>query len=444
MQSTLIVGAGPGGTGALVWAAQHGRLDDWLAKGVTIVDRQPHLIGSIGDYIINSDSLGGMYLEIFHTPSGRKIFAALRSHPATRRLEEMRHGFPPLNIVGRHFRNVGAALEGCIARSGVSQFRASTEVEALRLRPDGSIAADSVDAAGNRELLVSRTAIMAIGGTQDQNRIFSRDLLPGFRLSPEYTNKLLFSDQLFRHAGLARAATLLNAAVHPKVVILGGSHSAFSAAWLLTSRTAVSFGDGDIKILLRRSPRIFYPNRAAAEADGMTVTDDDICPNTKGVNRLGGLRGDGREIWRRIDGRPGCDLERRVRLIPLSSELSAADLRAMLDDATVIVAAFGYRAETLPVFGVDGRRLALNADRGGTAVARDGSMLLCDGGTIPNLFGIGLGNGYRPWGHMGGEPNFDGQANSLWLYQNHIGEVVFRSIHECLDEHIDARLAVTG
>lgn len=428
----------------MVWAAQNGRLDDWLAKGVTIVDRQPHLSGSIGNYIINSDSLGGVYLEILHTPSGREIFGALRSHPATHQLEEMRQGFPPLDIVGQHFRNMGDALEACIARSGSSQFRGHTEVRSLRLRPDGSIAAEMIDAAGGREILVSRTAIIAIGGTQDQRRILTLELLPGLRLHPQYTKKIIFSDQLFGRAGLTRATTLLGGAVHPKVVILGGSHSAFSAAWLLTSRTALTFDDSAIKILLRRPPRIFYPTRAAAEADGMTVTDDDICPNTKGVNRFGGLRGDGRELWRRIDGRPDCDRERRVTLIPLSSELRASDLRVMLDDATLIIAAFGYHAATLPVFGVDGSRLTLNADRGGIAVARDGCMLLGDGSKISNLFAIGLGNGYRPWGHMGGEPNFGGQANSLWLYQNHIGEVIFRSIHECLDERIDARLAVTG
>lgn len=428
----------------MVWAAQHGRLDDWLAKGVTIVDRQPHLTGSIGNYIINSDSLGGVYLEILDTPSGREVFGALRSHPATHQLEEMRHDFPPLEIVGQHFRNIGDALEACIARSDRSQFRGQTEVRSLRLRPDGSIAADTVDAAGRREVLVSRSAILAIGGTQDQRRILTLELLPGLRLHPQYTKKIIFSDQLFGRTGLARATALLGAATRPKVVILGGSHSAFSAAWLLTSRTSLTFGDGDIKILLRRPPRIFYSNRDAAEADGMTVTDDDICPNTKRVNRFAGLRGDGRELWRRIDGRPGCDRERRVMLIPLSSELRPGDLRVMLDDATLIIAAFGYHAATLPVFGVDGSQLTLNADRGGIAVARDGSMLLGDGGKIPNLFGIGLGNGYRPWGHMGGEPNFAGQANSLWLYQNHIGEVIFRGIHECLDERTDAALAVTG
>jgi hypothetical protein len=46
-----------------------------------------------------------------------------------------------------------------------------------------------------------------------------------------------------------------------------------------------------------------------------------------------------------------------------------------------------------------------------------------------SVFGIGLGTGYRLPASMGGEPNFDGQANSLWLYQNDIGEVIYRAIH---------------
>jgi hypothetical protein len=35
---------------------------------------------------------------------------------------------------------------------------------------------------------------------------------------------------------------------------------------------------------------------------------------------------------------------------------------------------------------------------------------------------------------MGGKPNFDGQANSLWLYQNGIGAVIYRGIQEVLCE----------
>jgi hypothetical protein len=35
---------------------------------------------------------------------------------------------------------------------------------------------------------------------------------------------------------------------------------------------------------------------------------------------------------------------------------------------------------------------------------------------------------------MGGEPNFNGQANSLWLYQNDIGAVIYRAIQDLVRE----------
>jgi hypothetical protein len=97
----------------------------------------------------------------------------------------------------------------------------------------------------------------------------------------------------------------------------------------------------------------------------------------------------------------------------------------------------------LPVFDAQGERLALSAEAGGIAVGEGSRLLLSDGTTVPNLFGIGLGTGYRLPVSMGGEPNFDGQANSLWLYHNDIGAVIYRSIHELdgagqgrLDEHL--------
>jgi hypothetical protein len=113
-------------------------------------------------------------------------------------------------------------------------------------------------------------------------------------------------------------------------------------------------------------------------------------------------------------------------------QFTAAQLHAMIEEAALVVPSFGYRSAMLPVFDADGERLALAADAGGTAVAQDGRLLLGDGSSLPNLFGIGLGTGYRLPASMGGEPNFNGQANSLWLYQNDIGAVIYRGIHERL------------
>lgn len=50
------------------------------------------------------------------------------------------------------------------------------------------------------------------------------------------------------------------------------------------------------------------------------------------------------------------------------------------------------------------------------------------------ILGCGLGAGYRPTGHMGGEPNFSGQQNSLWLLQNDIGQIVYEGVHAWLQD----------
>jgi hypothetical protein len=47
-------------------------------------------------------------------------------------------------------------------------------------------------------------------------------------------------------------------------------------------------------------------------------------------------------------------------------------------------------------------------------------------------FGIGLGTGFRPSEAMGCERNFKGQADSLWLYQNDMGALIYHAIQAML------------
>ncbi|TAJ38697.1 MAG: NAD(P)/FAD-dependent oxidoreductase, partial [Reyranella sp.] len=43
--STIIVGGGPGGLGPLIAAAQAGTLEDWLDRGIALVERGERLGG---------------------------------------------------------------------------------------------------------------------------------------------------------------------------------------------------------------------------------------------------------------------------------------------------------------------------------------------------------------------------------------------------------------
>lgn len=436
MRGTLILGGGPGGTGPLIWAMQNGMLDSWLTEGITIVDSGASLGGTIGRYAVNSDSLGAVYLECLDAPACRDLLAPLRDEPATREIEAMRHAFPPLTVVGRYLRQLGAILEQRIASSPYSEFRSHTKICSLHLREDGSLAAHAMGPDGESCFLEAETAVMALGGRQHVSNYLGAELAAGVTLAGVAPDKLMPSDTLLSIEGLARARVILASGENHRVVIIGGSHSAFSAAWVLTNLLPeIPFGLGEIVILARRHPRIFYASRQDAEADGCMVTDGDICPRTQRVNRLGGLRGDGRDTWRRIARRTGVQAEDRVTARLLSDpEISPTSLRRLLDEAALVVPALGYCAATVPIYDPHGNRLPLMAEYGNAAVGNDARVLLANGKPLRNVFGIGLGAGFRPWGHMGGERNFDGQANSLWLYQNDIGRMVYLGIQECLGE----------
>ena len=180
------------------------------------------------------------------------------------------------------------------------------------------------------------------------------------------------------------------------MVILGGSHSAFSAARTLLERLpSLLAPQAGVQILYRRAPRVFYASRADAAADFYGFTAADVCPATGRVHRLGGLRGDGRELWRRMQGLGGAPAEQRAVARPLG-DLSGGELHALAASGPVV-----------------------------DAWAR---LRTADGGVLANVFGIGLGSGFRPWGPMAGEPGFRGQQNSLWLYQHGLGALIHDAV----------------
>jgi hypothetical protein len=78
----------------------------------------------------------------------------------------------------------------------------------------------------------------------------------------------------------------------------------------------------------------------------------------------------------------------------------------------------------LPVFSADGRLVPL-ASRG-PAAGRDSGLLREDGSSVPGLFGLGLGSGFVPWERIVRRSVIYRPAESLWLYQHGLGEMIYR------------------
>ena len=427
----MIVGGGPAGTGSLVWAARHGRLSGWLDGGVALVERSARLGGSLGQYPLKADSRGTSFLECVDGPDCEPLLADVRADPVTRALEGWRDRNPALELVDRFQRRLGAAILTEFGRHPNSRAFTETTAEAIRLEPDGTVGVVIAGQDGQRSTIRAASAVVALGGRPI--RSWSRiEIAPGLDLGP-WRQKIMASNRLLAVGGAQDVARRLARANRvPRVLILGGAHSAFSSAWMLLEHIpGLRLGPRSVQILHRSQLRVSYFSRADALADSYDFAESDVCPATGRVHRLGGLQGDGREVWRRMNGRVGGEPDGRVVASPIG-DLSRADLICQLDDADLIVAALGYRLATLPLY--DARRRPVQLANTGPSVGPDSRLLTADGTAVPNVFGVGLGSDFVPWGEMSGEASFTGQQNSLWLYQNGLGEMVYTSTRQLANQ----------
>ena len=421
---TVILGGGPAGTGALVWAARHGRLGAWLDAGVALVEQSEELGGTLGRYTLNADSRGTSFLECLDGPDCEPLLAGVQADPVAAELENFRAAHPPLELVDRFERRLGAAILAEFDRHPNSHACTGTRAEAIRLQDDGSVAVTAAAGDGRRTVIRAASAVVAVGGRP--NGSWSEiEVAPGIDLG-RWREKIVSSHRLLSQGGPQEVARrLARIPGNPRVVVLGGAHSAFSAAWMLLEQIpGVSFGPRGVQILHRSEPRPTYVSRAAAHIDFYEFSESDVCQATGRVHRLGGLQGDGREVWRRMHRKPGAEPDDRAVAMPIAS-LSRAVLLDLLTDCDLIVPALGYRLAAPPIYDARGARVPLA--RTGPSVAPSARLLAEDGAPIPGVFGVGLGSGFLPWGLMAGEESFTGQQNSLWLYQNGLGKLIYDS-----------------
>jgi hypothetical protein len=215
-----------------------------------------------------------------------------------------------------------------------------------------------------------------------------------------------------------------------KIVVIGSSHSALSSINVLLNKLdGICFEEADITLMHRNRFKLFYPSKEQAWLEGYyDFTDKDICPLTQRVYRLGGVRLESRELLRKILGL-GEEKEMRVRVMNIYPEGGNEDeLKNALEQASLIIPAFGYRPSTVPLYDENGISVPFSSKNGGCLVNNKCQVMDSAGRAISGLYGIGLASGFVPSGKLGGEPGFTGQTNGLWLYQNGVGEIIYNQI----------------
>lgn len=426
--SVLVVGGGPAGTALLTAATKKGLLPDF-ANGLVLVEREAAVGGGrLGRYAITSDSTAQTFLTAVKDNAHPEL-AALVDHPAGRAVAAHVDSLGvPLVEVGPLLRVTGDRLAELTARHGGTVLTGH-EVLGARRVDEGmwSVRLRRLSDGTERDQL-ARNIVVATGGHQPLDRLVMQEVA-GARLMDLAGDRLLQSDDVLSLGGFEKVADLLAGKRAPRIAVIGGSTSALtSVALLLKGRPALPLGAGGITLLHRRPLRPFYPSIEAAHAEGFTdFGPQDICPVSGFVYRLAGFRLEARDLVLRMLGVDGRAPDPRVALHRIADG-GDADAQAIIADADLVVAALGYRPHALPIAGADGTPLPLAARAGKPMVDRHCRIVDEAGAPVPGLWGIGLAAGFVPWGALGGEESFSGQANGLWLWQNDVGLMIVDGI----------------
>jgi len=428
--TTVVIGGGPAGTAMLTAASKQGLLAPLVEAGFAIVETRARMgAGELGSYAIRSDTTAETFLSAVKNNPHPEL-AALEHHPAGR-------------LMGRYVAELGAPLVDTapllaatadrlcdiVVRHGGAVLTGH-EAQRVQRTADGRWQTTVLDGAGATRDLVSRNVVVATGGVQTDEQVAAKRVA-GVPLGELAGERLIRSDTVLRLGGVDQVHARLRGIAAPRVAIIGASTSAIAAAvLLLKSQPGFAFGAGAVTLLHRQPLKPFYPNVAAAHAEGFHDFDEnDICPVSGFVLRLAGLRLESRELVLRMLSLGGRTPDPRVASHRIAGDDDAA-ARAIIAGADLVIGALGYRPRAVPLLGVDGAPLALAHHAGRPMVDRHCRILDAQDRPVPGAYGIGLSAGFVPWGRLGGEASFRGQANGLWLWQNDVGQMIVDQLLE--------------
>ncbi|MGW2842954.1 FAD-dependent oxidoreductase [Streptomyces sp. NPDC001493] len=399
----VFCGGGPAALGPIVTASRSGRLDALLDRGIALVEPGPIGPGGLAHYRISANSLGGPFMECLDGLEAGTPLAALRDLPVTRRLRALADEHPPLSVVAPFLARLGEVVAGLLeAHPRCAVVR--QKVTGIDLCEDGV----RVSTDDGRELTAQRTVI-ATGG-RPRADFAKAEIVPGLSLAPH-------QDRV-RHSESFVDTRKDDTGASGKVVVVGGSHSAWSVVHLLLPAA------DEITVIHRTGLRLFYDSADRAGADGYVFDPVlDVCPMNGRVNRYGGLRGRAHELARAALRLPGSD-PLPVRLVQVDTPAARDAAAQALAEADTIVMANGFEADLPPIHYADGMPFTAATGPTGTVVNDRGHLVDARGTAYPQLVAYGLGAGLAPSQEVGGEPSYTRRADGVWLYQHDIGEVV--------------------
>ena len=404
--NTIVIGGGPAGTGLFMKSIKDGTIDQFLSKGLCLIEASDSLVtGQLSNYQVNSDTYSNVFLECLDG-AAENIFDLDRLNPAIRSFQLFEDDSIPLSKTGLLLDEIGLQLTEIINQHEASTLSLNTTVTEVHENRDGTFRVIS----GNNQTFQAKNLVVACGGIPKP-----------LQIDKNYRSKTIHSDQLIKGEADKEISEL-----NPegKIIIIGGSHSAFSAAhYLLENHESLISEEHPIEIWAKEVPKLYFQNpETAREHKYFDFTDDDICHKTNRVFRLAGLRMDGRQLFMNMLGIGNDNRENRVvfRNIGDSGQIPIG----VLKNTKLIIEAIGYRFNLPKFYDKNNVLMSFLGEETEHWVDEQCQLLLSDGNSLKNTFATGLASGFIPKGVLGGEKSFKSQTNGLWYYQNIIADII--------------------
>ncbi len=427
-----ICGAGPAGLGAIIQSAKMGLLSNLLEDGVAVIENSNKIGGgSLTKYDINSNTLAKVLLEAFDTVDSRCLFLEYMDKNNINNISNIKDHYIPCREMGLFLNELGEAVSSIFNKYKNSHIIRNSKLESINLKSDGSQEI-IYSSSGKSKSIKSLNTILTLGAEQPLDSLKKKFITGNIQLE-KYESKVIPSSYILKKDNTARQLILKKLNVkHPRIVILGGSHSAWSVAWFVINRfkswlnKTINLNPASIIIAHRSNIKLFYNSADEALSDNYVFNQNtDICSLSGRVNRFGGLRGDAFDLAKEciISGEGGS----LVNLVSLTNS-SEKRIEAILDAADIIIPAFGYRARTVPIFDNTGNFIPLKFDSTGLVIDEHTRILKEDGGVLNNILAYGLGAGMRTSQKVGGESALSGRVDGIWLFQNDVGRVAINTL----------------
>lgn len=366
MNKTLVqvIGFGPASLGLLVAADRNDCLMDVLDKGIVFLDRRTSNEWEGLSYQIRSNSSGVDFLSKIRVDGS---FGPL----ANSSLAKVIHGYGgntlPLTLVSRFMKNMAEEAEHIVSSSPASAVLYNSEVSALMLGPDGAVT--SVNAQGE-PLVQSAYAVIAVGATEDAHHGEGTDKDVIFN-----SGEIIAGKKNGELDGLIKEGR--------KIVIIGGSHSAFSTVIWLLKLYGEHIRPGQIEVFYKSEFQLYFKSIETAVSAGVDLNSQNVFHPTGEVNKFNGLRGVAKEIYIEIvSGR-----ESRVKLKKTN------DSKAVNGDSkNIVINAIGYSPRNIHIYDECGKRIPLLKRPRNVCLTDNCNVVTQDGKVVDKIFAMGLGH----------------------------------------------------